>query len=523
MLGLPALPAAADEAPVGVTVVTRAVDGGLAFRTERVARSSARSHALRWRHRTGVLAADVDHRVRVAGDPLRADQWGLTALRASEVQPAGGARGQVVAVVDSGVDATHPDLAGVVLAGTDLVSGGDGRTDPNGHGTHVAGVAAAVADNGTGGAGLAGGASVLPVRVIGADGSGTDSDAARGVVWAADHGATVINLSFGGPDRSRVMDAAVAYALERGVPVVAAAGNEGLAGDPVLYPAATAGVIAVSAVDRAGVRPGWSSTGGHLALSAPGVGILSTVPGGGYASWSGTSMATPFVTATVALLRHAQPGLSPSAVRDRLMSTADDLGPVGPDPQYGAGQVDPYRALGLAAAPAPEAPAASALVASEPTPSPAAEPPAATADPVLAAPEPSASPRTPEVPAAPPAPSVQQPTPAAPALPPTASPSAPQGPPPLVGVRMSSSRTVVAYRAPVVVAARALVPGGVAAGTAVRLERLVAGRWVLTRTGTTGRDGLVSWTLRPDATTAYRVRAATVTSALRTIAVRRPA
>ncbi|MDT7539918.1 MAG: hypothetical protein QOI82_3503 [Actinomycetota bacterium] len=350
---LPGVQALASSTPTGpderVVAVVRDGSGHLSLRRGHGhGLAAARGLASRWRTQPGVVAADVDHRVHTVGDPdpLQGSQWGLTTLHATTAWAAGDGTGQVVGVVDTGVDATQPDLAGAVLPGTDIVDpGGDGRTDPNGHGTHVAGIVAAVAGNGIGGAGLAAGARVLPVRVMAADGSGWDSDAAAGLIWAADHGATVVNLSFGGPDRSAVMDQAVSYALSEGVSVVVAAGNEGDVGDPVEWPAASPGVIAVGAVNAQGVRPPWSSTGSHLAVVAPGVDILSTVPvraadPSGYASWSGTSMAAPFVTASVALLRKAQPVLTPSAVRQRLVATADDLGPVGFDPQYGAGRVN---------------------------------------------------------------------------------------------------------------------------------------------------------------------------------------
>jgi subtilisin family serine protease len=342
---LPVAPALATSGDVHVTAIVRDGAGHLSFRHGLAADGAAgRQLAGRWRRDHSVVAAAVDYRIHTAGtpDPLASQQWALTTLRAGEV---GTAAGQVVGVVDTGVDASHPDLAGVVLPGTDIVSGGDGWTDPNGHGTHVAGIVAAVADNGIGGAGLAQGAQILPVRVMAADGSGWDSDAAEGMVWAVDHGATVINLSIGGPDPSPVMDTAVKYALGKGVPVVVAAGNEGDAGNPVEWPAADPGVIAVGAVDASGVRPAWSSTGSHLAVVAPGVRITSTVPvsaadPSGFATWDGTSMAAPFVSAAVALLRHAQPTLTVAGVRKRLMDTADDLGPPGFDPEYGAGRVD---------------------------------------------------------------------------------------------------------------------------------------------------------------------------------------
>jgi subtilisin family serine protease len=366
LLVLPVLPAVTGlaaasgaAAEVRVTAVVRDGQGHLSFRRSASTDAAGARHlAGRWRAAAGVIAVAVDHRIRVTGtpDPLRPQQWGLDTLQSTEV---GDATGQVVAIVDTGVDASHPDLAGVVLPGIDIVTGsGDGRTDPNGHGTHVSGIVAALADNGIGGAGLAQGAKLLPVRVMDADGTGWDSDAADGVVWAADHGANVINLSFGGPDRSSVMDAAVRYALGKGVSVVVSGGNEGDLGDPVLWPAADPGVIAVGAVNDAGVRPAWSSTGPHLAVVAPGVRITSTVPGG-YDTWSGTSMAAPFVSATVALLRHARPGMSVAAIRQRLLDTAVDLGPLGFDPGYGAGRIDPLAAetVAVTSTPVPTLPA----------------------------------------------------------------------------------------------------------------------------------------------------------------------
>jgi hypothetical protein len=350
LVAAPVLPtlhaSAAGGAPIHVTAVVRDSSGHLSFRHDTATDPASGRRLLgRWRAQRGVIAAAVSHPIHAVGlpDPLAASQWGLTALSAGAV---GDATGQVVGVVDTGVDAAHPDLAGVVLPGTDIVDrSGNGDVDPNGHGTHVAGIVAAVAGNGIGGAGLAQGAHILPVRVMSADGSGWDTDAAEGVVWAVDHGATVINLSFGGPDPSSVMDTAVKYALGKGVPVVVAIGNEGNTGNPTEWPAADPGVIAVGAIDADNSHPVWSNTGNHLAVVAPGVNILSTVPvtaadPTGYASWDGTSMAAPFVSAAAALLRKSQPDLTAVAVRQRLMDTADDLGTPGFDPVFGAGRVD---------------------------------------------------------------------------------------------------------------------------------------------------------------------------------------
>jgi subtilisin family serine protease len=417
---LPGVQALASSSSSGagdqrVVAVVRDGAGHLTFRHRHG--PNGRALAAGWRREPGVVAVEVDHRVRIAGDPdpLQDSQWGLSVLHATTAWLTGDATGQVVGVVDTGVDATHPDLAGVVLPGATCLDQAPcragGSTDPNGHGTHVAGIVAAVSGNGLGGAGFASGARVLPVRVMASDGSGWDSDAAAGLVWAVDHGATVVNLSFGGSERSTVMDSAVQYALRRGASVVVAAGNEGEAGDPVEYPAATPGVIAVGAVDLTGVRPLWSSSGSHLAVVAPGVDILSTVPTStepsGYGTWSGTSMAAPFVSAAVALLRQAQPTLTPATVRQRLVATADDLGPIGFDPQYGAGRVN--------------------LLAAEAVPAPIA---VTTIDPVYTA-------------------------------------------------RISASRTTVPYAGAVTMSGRVLADGTGLPGIPVRLQRQVGTSWVL--------------------------------------------
>ena len=523
LLPIPQAAATVSVAPARVTAVVQDAHGRLSFRSERAANpAAARARAARWRLEPSVVAADADHPVQLTGDPLEADQWGLAALRATDIWAAGDATGQVIAVVDTGVDATHPDLAGVVRAGTDFVAPGDGRIDPQGHGTHVAGIAAAVAGNGLGGAGLAKGAQVLPVRVMGADGSGTDSDAAKGIVWAADNGATVVNLSLGGPDRSSVMDAAVKYVLGKGIPIIASSGNAGFEGDPVMWPAANAGVIAVGAVDIAGAKPGWSSTGSHLAVVAPGARILSTVPGGGYASYSGTSMAAPFVTAAAALLRRSDATLKAGGVRDRLISTAADLGPVGFDSGYGYGRIDVARALGLAdpvVAPV-AAPVAAPVVA--PAPAPVAP---AVVEPVVAAPAPVAEPAPVTVSEPVPAQSTPVAAPvtapvadaigtALPVLDPTLNPAldpalvAAEPAPvaaPIPSARISASRISTPYAGAVTFSTRSLLDGQVAPGVPVRLERRVGTSWLLTRTGTTGADGLASWLVRPDRTADFRV------------------
>jgi serine protease len=289
----------------------------------------------------------------LSNDAQRPDQWALDALRAEQAWDVTRGAGQVVAVVDSGVDGTHPDLAGQVLAGTDLVSpGGNGWNDGRGHGTHVAGIIAALAGNGIGIAGLAPAVKILPVRALDALGEGYDSDIAAGVIWAvsddrSDHRASVINLSVGGSENSAAMRAAVSYAVGQGAVVVAAAGNECQAGDGADYPAAFGlpGELAVAATTSQGVSASYSNTGSYIQVAAPGDRIVSTYPKGEYAELSGTSMATPYAAAAVALIRAADPGLGPVDAARLLISTADDLGHPGRDDDTGAGLVDPVAAL----------------------------------------------------------------------------------------------------------------------------------------------------------------------------------
>lgn len=344
LTGSPALAAPPPDpvGPVRVAAVLKTADGG--YQIRRTTAPSAREGkalAERWRGERGVVDAGLDVEVRGSVDPYQASQWGLPATRAIDAWAVGDAAGQTVAVVDSGADLGHPDLAAVLTPGYDLVDNDATPQDDNGHGTHVAGIIGAVAGNGIGVAGVAQRVKIMPVRVLDATGSGYSSAVAAGIRWAADHGATVVNLSLGSPDYSSLTASAVDYALARGITVVAASGNEGMSAPS--YPAALPGVIAVGAVDRYGVLAPFSNTGSHLALAAPGVDILSTLPGG-YGSLSGTSMAAPFVAGAAAVVRAAQPGVSATRVLSALQSTARDLGPIGLDPQYGAGRLDIFAA-----------------------------------------------------------------------------------------------------------------------------------------------------------------------------------
>ncbi|HYN96033.1 MAG TPA: S8 family serine peptidase [Pilimelia sp.] len=250
---------------------------------------------------------------------------------------------QVIAVIDSGVDASHPDLAGRVVPGYNAVSPGASTTDTYGHGTLVAGVAAANTNNAVGVAGAAWNGRVMPVKASSGN-SFLTSDIVEGIRWAADHGAKVINMSFAGFEASSAELAAVEYAASRGAVLVAAAGNE--AGDVPVYPAAYPGVLAVGATDSSGASVDFSSWGDWVDVSAPGFGIASTFPGRTYSVENGTSFSAPLVSGVAALVLARYPSFTATQVANRIKATARDAGPRGIDPFYGNGIVDAFHAVG---------------------------------------------------------------------------------------------------------------------------------------------------------------------------------
>jgi subtilisin family serine protease len=257
--------------------------------------------------------------------------------------------GATVAVLDTGVDADHPDLASALVPGFDAVHEDAQPEDDNGHGTAVAGVVGAATGNGVGVAGVAWNARIMPVKVLRADGVGTDVDIAQGIVWAADHGADVINLSLGGPGASTALDQAVQHALSKDAVVVAAAGNES---SPALhYPAGAPGVLGVTATDAAGHFAWFSNHGPWVSLAAPGIDIRTTASAPGaapaVASETGTSFSSPIVAGVAALLIERHPAWGWDSVAWELVRTARDAGPSGIDNSYGYGVVDAAAALGV--------------------------------------------------------------------------------------------------------------------------------------------------------------------------------
>lgn len=289
-------------------------------------------------------------------NPPSVRQWALDAAHLDSVGVWRSSTGAnvVVAVVDSGVDARHADLAGRVLAGADFTgNAANGQVDvsADAHGTSVAGVIAGTG-RGAGGqavTGLAPGAEILPVRV--ADGAAADPVAmAQGIDYATKHGARVINISMCMPALNPQVRDAVAAAIQSDIVVIAAAGNDALTGNRPKYPAALPGVLAVAGTDAAGNRWPNSESGDYISLAAPAVGIYTAGAQGGYLTATGTSFAAPQVAAAAALLRSAYPGENATQIINRLTGTATSNGH-GRTPELGYGIVNPSRALLTASPP----------------------------------------------------------------------------------------------------------------------------------------------------------------------------
>ena len=252
-----------------------------------------------------------------------------------------------IAVVDSGVDAKHPDLAGKVLPGWSFLTNSSDTRDVLGHGTKVAGSAAATTNNGIGVAGVAPRNPVMPLVVLNSANSASYSNIARAIMYAADRGVRVINISITGNSASYTLQSAVNYAWDRGSLVIAAAGNN--ARTTPGYPAACERVLAVGATDSADGKAAFSNYGSWVDLMAPGVSIYTTLKGGGYAGVSGTSFSSPVTAGVAALMLSVKPGLSAQALSSLLTLNADDLGARGSDPVFGYGRLNAYRAVTAAA------------------------------------------------------------------------------------------------------------------------------------------------------------------------------
>lgn len=236
----------------------------------------------------------------------------------------------VVAVVDTGIDYNHPFLADRIVPGYDFVDNDNDPMDEHFHGTHIAGILTEITTENV---------KIMPVRTLDKDGNGYDTDIAKGIRYAVDHGASVINMSFEGEGFSTYLSSAISYAVDNGVLVIVAAGN---AGDDTskYYPASEEKAIVVSATDRYDSIASFSNTGDSIDMAAPGVEILSSIPNNEYGEMDGTSMATPFVSGLAAMLVLDNPKRTRQEIEELLLTFVDDVGDVGWDPKFGYGIVD---------------------------------------------------------------------------------------------------------------------------------------------------------------------------------------
>ncbi|KKQ51327.1 hypothetical protein A2865_03090 [Candidatus Woesebacteria bacterium RIFCSPHIGHO2_01_FULL_39_17] len=312
-------------------------------------------------------------------DPYFPNQWGLEKINAKGGwDKSHGLNSIDVAIVDTGVNNSHPDLAGKISASVNCIYSscpGFTTNDPDGHGTHVAGIAAGITNNSQGIAGLLWEGRIMSVKALDDTGNGYYSWIANGIVWAADNGAEVINLSLGGNSNSSTLANAVTYAWNKGSVLVAAAGNSSSTSPK--YPAYFSNVIAVSATDQNDAKAYFSNYGSWVELAAPGVSILSTYENG-YEYLSGTSMATPFVSGLAALIFAQNPLWDNKDVRTQIESTADKID--GTESFWQFGRINVCKALGciisgLTPTPTPGVlPTATLTPTSNPTPIPSLTP-----------------------------------------------------------------------------------------------------------------------------------------------------
>jgi subtilisin family serine protease len=347
-----------------------------------------------------VLYAEPDYlyyALATPNDPYYADyQWNLAHINADDAwNTTTGSSSITIAVVDTGVDLTHPDLSSKIVSGYDFVNKDSDASDDQGHGTHVASIAAATSNNSEGVAGVSWGARIMPIKVLNSAGNGALSDVADGIRWAADHGADVINMSLGGSSGSSTLQDAVNYAYGAGALLVAAAGNEYEDGNPTSYPAAYDHVLAVAATTDTDSHASYSNSGSYVDVAAPGgdpsssydstpehwiVGAYWRGSGYDYAWLAGTSQASPQVAGLAALLLSVNAALSNDQVESVIRSSAVDVGTVGRDDFTGDGRIDVAAAVAAAGGSPTSTPTATRTATASPTATRTATPiPGATA------------------------------------------------------------------------------------------------------------------------------------------------
>lgn len=303
--------------------------------------------------RTDVAYAEPDYKLKlnsVPNDPLYSKQWYHQVIHDEQAwNVTKGSANTIVAVIDDGIDLTHPDLKNQIVSPYDMANQTD-KTIPDGeHGTHVAGIIAAAADNAVGGAGVAPNVKIMPINVFSTDATGQESADTSVVInaidYAINHGAKIISMSLGDYQTSTAFNDEIQKAYNHGVLIVAAAGNDHTS-DPS-YPAAYNNVISVASTNSNDSISSFSNYGSTIDLAAPGNNILSTLPGGSYGYLSGTSMAAPVVSGVAALVWSKNTTMTNTQVANDLFQSADDLGATGKDVIYGYGRVDAAKALGI--------------------------------------------------------------------------------------------------------------------------------------------------------------------------------
>lgn len=277
-------------------------------------------------------------------DPATGSAWHLAKVGAPAAWDYSVGKSVTIAILDTGVNGAHPDLAANIVPGWNIYDNNNNTADVYGHGTAVAGVAAGVGNNLIGAAGLAWQSRILPVRVSALDGTASYSNMAKGITWAADQGAKVANLSYQNVAGSATISSAASYLRNKGGVLVVCAGNSGT----LLSYAADANITAVSSTNSDDTFSGFSSFGAFVDIAAPGNGIYTTDSGGGYSTWAGTSFSSPVVAGVYALMIASNPLLTPASLDTAILSTARDLGTAGRDSYFGAGRVDAGRAVATA-------------------------------------------------------------------------------------------------------------------------------------------------------------------------------
>jgi thermitase len=333
---------------------------GIGVQVVTVPKGQALAKAQAYSANARVAYAEPDFLVQALGspnDPWFPNQWGMVRIQALQAwDVTTGSPNINIAILDTGVDLDHPDLASKIVKNINFTSSPT-ADDVYGHGTHVAGIAAAITNNGIGVAGLGYSSAIMNVKVLGDDGVGSWSWIAQGIIWAADNGAEIINLSLGGPYGSATAESAINYAWNRGVVVVAAAGNYG--NSAPCYPAYYTNCIAVAGTDSLDRLAGWSDYGDWVDVAAPGVNIVSTLVSGGYGYKSGTSMASPHAAGLAALVFTVVTdsngnGRLNDEVRARIQASCDNIGVSG----IGSGLINAYKAV---AGGTPRAPATGSI------------------------------------------------------------------------------------------------------------------------------------------------------------------